>query len=283
MSDHYRQVRDYFAEKATAYDDVDQQLYWVFSDRFYRAVLERELKPFIGHKKKITLLDAGAGTGRWSLAFADLFDAQAVVTGVLVDISSEMLAVAEKKCRQPQYAGRFVCQTGNIESMPELTGGQFDVCLSFYNVLSFVEHPERALMEIRTKLVSGGVYAAVVGNAYHARYFSVLTNRFEELERVEKESSIRFNDLMPAMRCFNPGELDQMFRVAGFNHVEVLGGPNFLYPGMEETLVHGATERLQSTLQEQSRMDRLLEIELAHYREPGVVGRGNTLLVIASV
>ncbi|TAK05527.1 class I SAM-dependent methyltransferase [Patescibacteria group bacterium] len=281
MNEHYQSVTAYFAEKAEAYDDVDQQLYWVFSDRFYREVLRRELAPILDGKREIRLLDAGAGTGRWTVAFDALFGGQSGVSGTLVDISPDMLAVAERKVQAPPHAGRFRCQVGNIESMPEVPDASFDVCLSFYNVLSFVEHPERALREIRAKLAPGGVHAAVLGNTYHALYFSLLTGRRAELERVDKESMIRFNDVMPSMRCYTLRQLEELYLAAGFTNVKVLGGPNFLYPGMEETFVHGATERLQSDLGDRAAMDRLLEIELAHYADPGVVGRGNTLLVLA--
>ncbi len=282
MSEHYQEVTKYFASKAEQYDDVDNQRYWVFSDRFYKEILRRELSAYVSGKKEIRLLDAGAGTGRWTTAFHELFSGSVTIDGTLVDISPEMLAVASRKMEQPPYAGKFECRIGNIESMPDVPDASFDVAVSFYNVLSFVEHPEEALREIHKKLVPGGVHIAVVGNMYHAYYFSLLTGRLGELVRVRDESKIRFNDLMPSMRCFTPSGLADLYRSAGFLGVDVVGGPNFLYPGMEETFVHGSTERLQGILEEQ-RMDELLAVELAHYRDPGIVGRGNTIMAIARV
>lgn len=283
MNEHYSQVVSYFAGKAEQYDDVDQQLYWVFSDRFYREILRRELGPLISASKDVRLLDAGAGTGRWSVAFDELFGTEHHVTGTCVDISPEMLAVAERKFAVEPYTGRYACQAGNIESMPFLEPASFDIALSFYNVLSFVEHPLAAVKEVRSKLRAGGVHAAVVGNTYHAYYFSLLTKRPAELARVRDESKIKFNDLMPAMHCFTPATLTQLYLDAGFSRVEVLGGPNFLYPGMEETFVHGSTASLQQALTDETVMQSLLDLELSHYRDPGIVGRGNTLLVLGYV
>lgn len=86
---------------------------------------------------------------------------------------------------------------------------------------------------------------------------------------------------MPDMKCFTPQELRELYTAAGFTDVSVVGGPNFLYPGMEETFVHGATDSLQNMLKESGSMNDLLEIELKHYRDQDIAGRSNTLLVIA--
>ena len=72
MNEHYQNVVGYFAGKAEQYDDVDQQLYWVFSDRLYREILKRELGHSLAEKSQVRLLDAGAGTGRWSVIFDEL-------------------------------------------------------------------------------------------------------------------------------------------------------------------------------------------------------------------
>lgn len=281
MSDYYNNVRDYFAAKADNYDDVDSQRYWVFSDNFYKEVLKRELFNDLKDKTEIRLLDAGAGTGRWTVFFYELFSQHATIAGTLIDISPDMLSVAEQKMEEKQYGNRFTCQVGNIEDLGEMANEPYDVALSFYNVLSFVEHPEKAVREIYRALKPGGVYAAVVGNSYHAYYFALLTGRLKELDRVSQESKIAFNDAMPAMHCFTPQALKDLCGDAGFSSVEVVGGPNFLYPGMEETKVHGATDALQTLLEDESLAKKLMDIELAHYRDEEIAGRANTLLVLA--
>ena len=64
MNEYYKKVTDYFNGKAHQYDDVDGQLYWVLSDRFYKEVLKTELRDFLENKTELRLLDAGACTGR---------------------------------------------------------------------------------------------------------------------------------------------------------------------------------------------------------------------------
>jgi ubiquinone/menaquinone biosynthesis C-methylase UbiE len=282
MSQYYKEVTEYFNGKAEQYDDVDDQLYWVLSDRFYKEVLKLELGDFLSNKSQIRLLDAGAGTGRWTIFFNELFSDSKTVTGTLIDVSEDMLKVAARKLATLGLDASFETQVGNIEDMPTVQEAAYDLSLSFYNVLSFVQNPAVAISEISKKLTSGGMHISVVGNTYHALYFSMLTGRTKEIDRIQNESKIAFNDLMPPMHCFTPEQLRELYLANGFSKVSVLGGPNFIYPGMEETFVKGQTEAIVSKLADDETLKKILDIELSMYRQPDIVGRGNTLIVFAT-
>ncbi len=283
MNNYYKIVTEYFNNKSAQYDDVDNQLYWVLSDEFYKEVLRREVFPLIRNKKKIQLLDAGAGTGRWTLFFNELFSKDLEIMGTLVDVSSEMLRVASEKIKHQKLDKIFKVKIGNIENMPEIPEKFFDVALSFYNVISFVEHPSNALFEISKKLKSGGIHVAVVANKYHALYFAILTGRGKEIERILSESKVAFNDIMPPIHCFSPNELTELYRKSGYKNIRIFGGPNFIYPGMEETFVKGETEQIRKTLADNQMLQKILDTELAMYAQSDIIGRANTLLVIAEV
>ncbi len=283
MNEHYSKVTGYFNGKAEQYDDVDGQLYWVLSDRFYKEVLKKELTGFLNDKKALRLLDAGAGTGRWTLFFHELFAARPLeISGTLIDISEEMLNVASRKISERGFGDRYQTEVGNIEEMSGIEDGQYDIAVSFYNVLSFVENPKKAVAEVSKKLKPGGIHISVVGNTYHALYFSILTGRTKEIDRIMSESNIAFNDLMPPMHCFTPHELEQLYIENGFSKVSVKGGPNFMYPGMEETFLKGQTETIVTKLADKDIFQKILEIELGMYDNVDIVGRGNTLIAIAS-
>lgn len=281
MSEHNSRNKAYFKQKAAQYDDVDTQLYWVLSDAFYKEVLKRELAPIL-RKKKIRILDAGAGTGRWTLNFHEIFGATHDLEGVLIDLSPEMLAVAKRKIDSKGWSEKFLCKEGDIESLDDLDDSSFDVSLSFYNVLSFVANPELALREVSRKLRPEGVHIAIVANTYHALYFSILTNRLSQMQAIESNSTVRFNDYMPPIRTFTPHELKDMYLNNGFSSAEIMGGPNFIYPGMEETLLQGQSELLKRKLSEEYVMNTILDIELKHYKDPSIACRSNTLFAIAS-
>ncbi len=280
MSSYYQNVVEYFDQKAAAYDDVDQQLYWVLSDKFFKAVLHKELGADLSIKKNVQLLDAGAGTGRWTMVLEDLFGDK-ITGGQLMDISPKMLAEAEKKIIQKGLDKKYSCSVGNIEDLSSIADEKFDWSISFYNVISFVERPGQALSEISKKLKTGGLHISIVVNKYHAYYFSILTNRLKELDSIRATSKIRFNDDMPAIHCFTPDEARKIYLDNGFSEVRVLGGPNFIYPGMEETKVHGSTEQITNKLTDTNNFDKILDLELAHYADTNIVGRSNALLIIA--
>jgi len=283
MNEHYKEVKSYFNGKADQYDEVDEQLYWVLSDRFYKEVLKQKLGNFIKGRKSIRLLDAGAGTGRWTVFFHELFsEAGRTLGGTLIDISEDMLKVASRKLKSLGLDSKYNTKVGNIELMEDIESESFDLALSFYNVLSFVETPSVAVAEISKKLKSGGMHISVVGNTYHALYFSVLTGRTKEIDRINFESKISFNDLMPPMHCFTPEQIKELYLANGFSGVEVRGGPNFIYPGMEETFVEGQTEDIASKLSDNEVLQKILSTELALFDNEDMVGRGNTLIVFAT-
>lgn len=273
-------VVKYFNEKALAYDDVDQQHYWVLSDQFFRKVLEIELKHFFDAKQEVEMIDAGAGTGRWSMILEDLFGSK-IKHGVLVDISEKMLKEAIYKINNKGLKNKYSCIQGDIENLDFLKNKLFDLSISFYNVLSFTENPELALQQIYQKLKIGGVCISVVANKYHSYYFSILTDRQDEINSTINDSMIRFNDSMPAIHCFTPTEIKDLYTKIGFKKVNVFGGLNFIYPGMDETKINGNTDKIINKLSNKKNFENILNLELNNYRKPDVVGRGNVLLVIA--
>jgi len=280
MNNHYQEVVSYFNGKAHNYDDVDEQLYWVLSDDFFKGVLKKEIPSFF-HGKELRVLDAGAGTGRWMVFLEDLFGATFDISGTMIDISEKMLEVAKDKFKKRGTALKFSFVLGNIENMTSIADSEYDLSISFYNVISFVENPVVALTEIRKKLKDDGVHISVLTNKYHAYYFSILTNRLSELDEIKNKSKIRFNELMPAIHCFTPREAEDLYHSAGFKKVRVVGGPNFIYPGMEETHVHGSTELIQNKLSDRENYQEILDMELSNYNNNDIAGRSNSLMVIA--
>jgi ubiquinone/menaquinone biosynthesis C-methylase UbiE len=281
MNKYYQEVTKYFNAKANEYDDVDNQIYWALSDQYFKEILKREIPTVIKDKKSLHILDAGAGTGRWTLFFRELFKRKYKLSGTLVDISSKMLEVAGQKVKKLSLDKDFTCQVGDIEQMKDLQDNSYDISLSFYNVLSFVENPSKAVREVSKKLKKGGAHISIVANKYHAYYFSILTNRLHELSMIQKKSKVRFNDLMPYIHCFTPEGLEELYKKNGFRKVKIIGGPNFIYPGMEETYVHGSTKSLQTKLSAQENFKKILDVELKNYSHTDIQGRANVLMAIA--
>jgi len=81
-------MEKYYNERASQYDaDFDQ-----FTWKVYDALTWRFLEPYLPKRRDAVVLDAGGGTGRWSIPMAE-----AGCSVHLVDISDRMLERAEDR------------------------------------------------------------------------------------------------------------------------------------------------------------------------------------------
>lgn len=280
MSKHYNEVKKYFSEKAEKYDMVDEQLYWKLSDELLKKIVEEKIIKGNLKKKNINILDAGAGTGRWSLIFHDFFKRKKIETQIdMVDITEEMLNEANKKIKNEKISNHFNSYVGNIEDLSFLEDNYYDVVISFYNVLSFVENPLTAIKEIYKKVKKGGVYASIVSNKYHSYFFKILTNDIRELDVIKNDSLIRFNDKMPHIICFTPNEIKDYYKKANFANVEVFGFPNFVYPNIEDTFVEGQNVKNKNILSCEDNFNKIIDLEFSECFNEELASRGNVLLV----
>ncbi|WP_370201576.1 class I SAM-dependent methyltransferase [Aeromicrobium sp.] len=268
-------VRDYFAEKAPAYDDTDLQPYWVLSDRLLAQALREDVIPHL--PEDFRFLDAGGGTGRWTSFFAQECPGS---TGVLLDLTEEMIAVAREKAAARGFADRVRFQQGDLDHVSEdLAGEQFDLVFSFHNVLGFVSDAERTVADLGRLLRPGGLLVSFLPSVWHATFFNIGLGRLDEARKALSRRG-RFTDTMPDMHLFDPQRIEEMHAAAGLR-IEVLGGfPNLIYPGYQETQLHGSTENLVDVLDGDG-LEQVLEMENQVRNAPGIAGRANNLFVVA--
>jgi len=276
VSSRKKEVLIYFKNKASHYDDVDKQFYWRLSD----TVLWNLLSKLVLNKfrnKKIKLLDAGAGTGRWGIRIAEEFGFETV----LLDISKEMLEIAKKKIAKKRLEHLIRIQEGDIESPVFLTTSTYDLVLLLHNVLSFVDDPRKALINMAKVTKRGGYVVAIVANKYHALYFSNVTRQFKELSRVMERGQIKFTKDCPPMWTFTPHSLRYLFiKKAGFRLVKIYGFPITIYPNMEETTLSQNSKYMEENLTQKNIMEKLIKIESKICLEEEAAARGNMLLAI---
>ncbi len=128
---------------AEAYDSWFDTPLGAFVDQTETRCAFDLLRPLPGER----ILDLGCGTGNFSLKLAA---AGAVVTGV--DLSEEMLRVAEKRANQEQRTIDFLRGAG--ESLP-FESESFDGVITMAT-LEFVDDPERVLGEMLRVTRPGG-------------------------------------------------------------------------------------------------------------------------------
>ena len=90
-SESIENIKNVFDQISLDYDDVYLQ---GIEAKIFGFVTWKHLKQFLPKNRKTSILDAGGGTGRWTLLLAKMG-----YRVVLCDISSGMLSQAEKALR----------------------------------------------------------------------------------------------------------------------------------------------------------------------------------------
>jgi SAM-dependent methyltransferase len=270
-------VVDYFRAKADAYDDVDDQPYWMLSDELLWHVLSTTVLPRL--PEGFRFLDAGGGTGRWSHRFAT---ARPDATGLLYDLTPAMSDVARAKAQRHGYADRLSIRNGDLADVSgALDGERFDLIFNFHNVLGFVGDPAQVIASLGELLTPGGLLVSFVPSRWHAAFFNLALGQVEEAERCI-DGSGRFTDTMPAMHLFTPDRLTALHEAAGLKLDVVTGFPCLIYPGYQETQLHGSTGWLENLLSDRDAFARIYELERRVLTDPAAAGRGNNLFTVAS-
>ncbi|GAA2106903.1 tRNA uridine 5-oxyacetic acid(34) methyltransferase CmoM [Kitasatospora saccharophila] len=278
MTDTYSQeVTTYFRGKADGYDRVDEQVYWRLSDELLWNLLEHHVLPSLPLGAKI--LDAGGGTGRWS---DRLLRARENASGVLFDLSPDMTRHAQAKAAAHGYADRFQVINGDLADLDKhVSEAQFDLAISFHNVLGFVDDVPQVLRNIAAALKPGGQAVLVVPNRYHAVFFNIFTGALDEAESVAHNRRGRFAPEMPDMHMFTPSELTGTLSSVDLPVSVLTGFPVAVYPGFQETQIEGTSVGVQQVLSDAEAYERIKAIELRLSGEPGLAERGNNLFVVA--
>lgn len=269
-------VQRYFRNKAKDYDKVESQIYWNLSDDLLWYMLEKLVISKMGNKK-VRVLDAGGGTGRWIIRIAECLKKSECV---IYDISNDMLEVASDKIRKNNLENRIKVVEGDLQEMRDQKSSQYDLAVCFHNVLGFVNDYEKAFEEISRVVKPNGMLVIVVPNKYHMLYFSIVRKDISDLDSIANRSSGRFNKEMPLMHVFTPESIRTLYAKAGFSYTQVLGFPVTIYPQLEDTAIKGSGKRTKEILEDNKYFNRIKAIEKKLVINEETASRGNNLFAI---
>ena len=277
-TDAYRElVKSYFGSKATEYDLVDEQRYWMLSDALLWTCIERFIVD--GLPARARILDSGGGTGRWS---DRLLRHLPEATSLIYDLSGAMTEQALAKARARGYADRLEVQLGDLSDLESVVpAGKFDLALNFHNVLGFVSNPDDVLRQLVQALRPGGQICLFAPNLYHGVYFNLSIGNVAEARRLIATRRGRFTATMPDMHFFTAEGLTTSLERAGATVKVVTGTPMFLYPGYAETQLRGSTGRLDDLLGDATAFSEIFEIEKQEIGRTSLAARGNNLFICA--
>ncbi|HEX6343758.1 class I SAM-dependent methyltransferase [Umezawaea sp.] len=267
-------VISYFHQKADRYDEVDQQVYWRLSDELLWHTLTTTYLDDL--PEDFTFLDAGGGTGRWTRRVLDAYPRS---RGVLVDLSPDMLAVAETK-RTGDRADRLELVRGDLGDLPEqVRGRRFDVIWNFHNVIGFLPDPGAVLTSLAGLLSDTGALVTLAPNRYHAVYFNLAVGRLEAARSAATTGVSTFTDDMPPLRLFSPDELIGLYGAAGCRVDLLTGFPSAVYPSRQETRLDGSSPAVVELLGDPEVFADVLAIEKKLALEPDLAARGNNIFI----
>ena len=137
-------IESHYDNKSETYESVRQSL--VF--RVYDAITWKYLEPLVPSRSNSLVLDAGGGTGRWTVPMA-----KKGCKVVLLDISEKMLKITREKVDAKGLLDRVEIRKADMRNLdyPDET---FDLVLSDHTLFLF-DQPDRVITEFVRVLKHG--------------------------------------------------------------------------------------------------------------------------------
>ncbi|HVF04790.1 MAG TPA: methyltransferase domain-containing protein [Frankiaceae bacterium] len=176
----------------------------------------------------LTVLDAGGGTGGFSVPLAGLGHRVTVV-----DPSPDSLAALERRATEEGVAAAITGVQGDLSSLLDhVAPGTVDVVLC-HSVLEVVDDPAAGVAAVAAAVRTGGLASVVAANRTAAVVSRALAGRFAEAEAALDDPAGRWGAGDAAQRRFGRAELVTLLADAGLVADEVHGVRVFtdLVPG----------------------------------------------------
>ncbi len=251
----------YHTKIAKSYDSEYTDRYWETHSKIEWKRLDKYLP-----KGKSLILDAGGGTGEFSIAFAKRGH-----NVVLTDVSSGMLDVARKKIAKLRLGNKITVMPQDITDMKDFRDGQFDFAVSLGDPVSYCMDECAAVSEL-ARVVKRGAYVIITVDSYYASMLNLIRrNDVQELKNLIKTGNTTFPFDYP-QHNFKVGELGGLFEQSGLEVVEIFGIISLLNKIPRKEREH--------ILQDDANFRKLMGLELELSSEPSVLGTASHLGIV---
>lgn len=234
--------------------------------RIYDAITWQYMKACLPKAKKNSLiLDAGGGTGQWSIKIAELG-----YRVVLTDISTGMLDIARQKIAAKGLSERVNIQVSDITNMKEFMNGQFDYAFAEGDPVSYCSSPKKAISELARVTKRGGFVTVSVDNKYGWLSEYIQMKDFAGVERILQDGTAFMFDRDKEVRypahVFTFEELESFFKKSRLRTVKRVGKTVFIPPNAD--------------ISDPQIFDHFLKMELKYSANPHVAGRGGHIAMV---
>jgi len=245
--------------------DYDKEYDVPFFKEIYDRLTWRYIEPFLPHTGFV--LDAGGGTGKWSIPIA-----KTGLKVVVFDISQDMLNIASAKMRESGLEDLVSYRQGDICSMP-FGDNSFDFVLAEGDPISYCSNPDLAVKELG-RVLKPNCYLSAGMDSYYSTLGRMLNQpeiNFDKFDKVRKEK--RFFAETWGFDCwlFTPEDLRKLFRKHGFKVIKIVGKPVMFRSRLETTPL----------LQDHARAQIIIDTEFEFCERASIVGYGGHLHIVA--
>lgn len=180
---------NFSTEKAQKYDYGVNQ--YAFNRELYDPMLIELLQPYVSGEK-LKILDAGGGTGKWSIYFAKMgHDVE------LLDIAEPMLAIATENIAKEKCSDKVNIVKASIDALP-YDDDIFDFVFSDRNPISHCGKKENAYTAIselyRVLKPKGHIFGCVL-NRYRKIAQLTMELEFDKALKLFEEGHMQRSDL----------------------------------------------------------------------------------------
>nr|MDO8098920.1 methyltransferase domain-containing protein [Candidatus Njordarchaeota archaeon] len=204
-------VKSYYDKKAPTYDDFSRQLYFVV----YDAVTWKITEPYIPKDPDAIILDAGGGTGKWSIPIAKC--GPRVILG---DVSEGMLKVARKKVVQEGLQDRVEVKKCDLREL-DFDDETFDLVFCDH-VLCFIKEQETVIKELARVLKKDRPLIISGQNRYVLSLSLVPEDIYYASRVLSKESEFIMGDRL-RVYALSPDEFRGMLEKNGIRVDRMIG------------------------------------------------------------
>lgn len=219
MSEQLKKVAAHHDWEAKTYDSD----YFEHFALYHKVTLDNILS-FLPEEKGGIILDAGGGTGIWSVEIVKMG-----YRVVLTDVSKGMLDKARKKVKELGLKTQIEITVSDICNMAGFSDNHFAMVVCEGDPLSYCGDHKRATAELVRVVKQGGVVIASVDNRASALSWLKDKNDRDAVQRLLETGEVvvpeEREEFRYTIHTFTPEELRELFESNGLSVERIIGKP----------------------------------------------------------
>lgn len=249
--------KEWYDLHAAEYDASYEGKKWV--EIYDYITWDKTIKPYLPNNKEAEILDAGGGTGKWTISIAKLG-----YHVFLTDISEKMLQVAKQKLAKENLLERVGIVEADVTKMDMFKDDSFDFVLCEGDPLSYCTNPYQGIRELVRVAKKDSFIVASADNLYSRIMWNMRQGLLDQAIKLSEDQWVIGE--FP-MYFFKPRELVQNFEKAGCKVERIVGKNIFRQVGEDQ-------------LKDPEVFKEILKLEQEYCNDPSLIGLAGHIAVM---